>query len=178
MTANRSWDVQQEHTDSTLYARYHKDVWMPQWVLEAAKKFLPDKGEVLPLSKHYKEVASKQRNLPSSLYMPYRYDIVDVTVVRNAGAIYRVLIRAPFNKLIDIGLVLEGDFEVVTAYWHSPNDQHETLEVSVYEPDPIAVWMAEYDAEGDMLAAEEEEARRQSEGLEEMRRQSRPDDQT
>lgn len=159
---SRNWDVGQEHMDASLYARYHKNVWMPSWVLEAAKRFLPEKGTELLLSKHYREVAAKRRNLPVSLYMPMRYDIVDVTVVREAEAIFRVLIRAPFNRRIDIGMVLEGDFEVVTCYWHNPKDQHDTLDVSVYEqPQEEADYHCTIDS-----------------GLEEMRKQSRPDDQT
>ena len=133
---DRSWDVPgQEHMDTALYARYHRDVWMPSHILDAAKRFLPLKGTDLPLSKHYTETRER-RNLPVLLYMPLRYDIIDVTVVREADAIFRVLIRAPFNRRIDIGIVLEGDYEVVTAFWLNPKDDHETLDVSVYKEHP------------------------------------------
>jgi hypothetical protein len=130
----RTWDIGDEHQDKDLYARYHKDVYMPSWVVAGAKAFLPDRGTDLLLSRHYLRVQD-ERHLPPLLYMPMKYDIVDVTTVREVWAIFRVLIRAPFNKVVDIGIVLEGDHEVVTAFFLNPSDDHATLDTSVYEHD-------------------------------------------
>ena len=124
-----------EHKNKALYTRYHRDIYMPKEVLEAADRFLPLQGEPLPLSVHYHSVKAS-RKLPKSIYMPYAYNIVDVTVFTAANAIFRVLIRAPWNADVDIGLVLEGDFEIVTAFWISPDNGHETLDKALYEQGP------------------------------------------
>lgn len=135
MTSNNDkvWDVPaQEHHDATLYVRYHRDVWLPDWVVTAARAFLPQRNTDLILSDHYRRI-EKDRKLPHMLHMPRAYDIIDVTMVRGTRVVFRVLIRAPFNNKVDIGLVLEGDHEVVTAFWASPNDNHPTLDISAYE---------------------------------------------
>lgn len=148
MTTNRP----PEHHDSDLYARYHIDVYAPPDVWRMAMLFLPRAGEDLPLSKHYRQIMH-ERGLPLLLHMPLQYDIIEVTLVRVAEVLFRVLIRWPFDEKQDIAAVLEGDHEVVTAYWISPDDDHPTLYTSVYEQPPdITV------------------------GVEEARRQSRPDD--
>ena len=131
----RKFDVPaQEHHDTQLYARYHRDVWMPDWIVASARAFLPDKGSELLLTDHYRRI-QKERKLPNSIYMPRSYDVIDVTTMRGTPVVFRALIRAPWNNKVDIGLVLEGDFSVVTAFWQSPNDKHETLDSSVYEQD-------------------------------------------
>ena len=125
-----------EHKNKTLYSRYHKDIYMPEAVLKAAEHFLPHAGEPLPLSVHYHKVRAA-RKLPKSIYMPYAYHIIDVTVFKAANAVFRVLVRAPWNRDVDIGLVLEGDFEIVTAFWVSPGNGHETLDKALYEQPPV-----------------------------------------
>ena len=130
------WLHGSEHKRS-VYNRYHQDIYMPDNVLRAAERFLPHPGEPLPLSVHYQQIKAT-RTLPKSIYMPYAYQIVDVTVFRPANTIFRVLIRAPWNAGIDIGLVLEGDFEVVTAFWMSPTNRHDTLDRALYEQKPGA----------------------------------------
>lgn len=132
----RRWDVgTQEHTDQNLYARYHRDVWLPDSVRVAAAQFLPNKGTDLPLSSHYTRLQGTRR-LPPFLHMPRQYDLIDVTMVRGTGTIFRVFIRAAWNRHVDICMVLEGDHEVVTAFFISPTDTHRTLDISVYEPAP------------------------------------------
>ena len=123
--------------DSNLYARYHVDVYLPDWLRTAAEAFLPHKGTPLPLSEHYQKI-HVARKLPGSLYMPYTFDIIDITTVRITNAIFRVLIRAPWNSKVDINLALEGDFEVVTAFWANSYDLHRTLDVNTYEQAPVS----------------------------------------
>ena len=134
---DREWDYNsQEHKDSSIYSRYHYNIYLPDEVREAAERFLPQKGEPLTLSTHYKEIQAA-RKLPKDVYMPYAYHIVDVTVFKAANAIFRVLIRAPWNKAVDIAMVLEGDFEIVTAFWVSPGNGHDSLDETPYERWPI-----------------------------------------
>ena len=129
----RRWQFTgQEHQDKTLYMRYHKDIYMPEHILADARAFLPDKGTILPLSPHYNMV-QKQRGLPVSIRMPGVFDIVDVSIVRAAGVVFRVLIRTPWTKRTDLALVLEGDYEVVTAFWIKARDRHATLDHDAYE---------------------------------------------
>ena len=133
---DRSWMVgSQEHMDSNLYARYHRDVWLPESVRVAAAHFLPFKDRELPLSAHYTRI-QRARRLPPTLHMPRYYDLIDVTTVRSTGAIFRVFIRAAWNRATDVCLVLEGDHEVVTAFFISADDMHRTLDTSVYEERP------------------------------------------
>lgn len=133
---NRTWDqMGQEHMDRQLYVRFHQDIYLPDEIRAAVMAFLPHKGTPLPLSDHYRRI-QRERRLPASLYMPYTYNIVDVTVVKATNAIFRVLLRAPWNRRVDITLALEGDFEVVTAFWANPKDTHPTLDTSAYEPLP------------------------------------------
>mgnify|MGYP001610298608 CR=1 FL=1 len=125
---------------------------MPIWIQKLASLFVPNRGEDLPLSRHYREIMD-ERGLPPLLHMPQVYDIIEVTVVREADVIFRVLIRWSWDSRRDIAAVIEADREVVTAYWISPDDDHPTLDRTVYET-PFAS------------------------GSEEAQRQSRPDDTT
>jgi hypothetical protein len=183
--------------DTRLYQRYHTSVYLPDTIREAAEAFLPLKGTPLVFSDHYQRIQAERR-LPRSIYMPYTYSIIDVTTIRATGGIVRVLIRSPWNRRVDIAVVLEGDFEVVTAFYASPRDEHQTLDVSVYEPVPVsegeqkvldALADEEFIAAG-VAAYREGRTRPWSEvkaelciddeaaGEEEQRRQSRPDDST
>ena len=129
----RNWRYpSQEHMDRAIYARFHVDIYFPDWVRKAAEAFLPDKGTPLRLSEHYQRIQDT-RKLPEAIHMPYAYNIVDCTVIRATDTIFRVLLRAPWNKRVDIVLVLEGDFEVVTAFWADPSDEHHTLDIVPYE---------------------------------------------
>ena len=158
--ADHDWQYGQEHMDTSLYSRFHTDIYMPRSLREQAVAFLPAKGTPLPLSDHYAKIKDERR-LPDTVYMPYTYDIVDVTVIKATNTIFRVLVRAPWNRRVDICLALEGDFEVCTAFWASPRDSHRGLDVNVYEqPPPSRIEQAFLD------------------GLEESLRQSRPDDVT
>ena len=133
---DEQWDVgRYEHQDKNLYQRYHRDVWLPDSLRRAAALFLPEPLTPLPLSRHYRELQERHR-LPTSLYMPRVYDLIELSVVRGTGAIFRALIRAPWNQRSDICLVLEGDFEVVTAFYARPNDRHLSLDTRPYEPEP------------------------------------------
>lgn len=130
---------------SDRYIRYHSDIYMPVNVLEAAVEFLPDTGASLPLSEHYARI-SAARNLPRALVMLDHWDIVDVTVIRDTRAIFRVCIRYPWpgSTLLDIVLVLEGDHEIVSAYWNAKDDRHKTLDPTTYVQNPAK---AEFDYE-------------------------------
>ena len=160
-TKEHEWQYPgQEHMDSTLYDRYHMNVYLPESLREQAVAFLPPKGTPLPLSDHYSRIKTERR-LPAEIYMPYTYDIVDVTLIKATNTIFRVLVRAPWNRRVDICLALEGDFEICTAFWASPRDSHRGLDVNVYEQPPPST------SEKAMLNA-----------MEEAIRQSRPDDVT
>lgn len=142
MPGPREWDTPgQEHQDKRLYDRYHKDVYLPEPVLDAAYEFLPHKGTPLPLSRHYRRIMA-ERKLPASIYMPHTYSVIEVTVIRAMaaqsmfGAIFRVVIRAPWNRRVDIVISLEGDYEVVTGFWASPSDAHRTLDTTAYVQRP------------------------------------------
>ena len=137
MTSNsREWDVgRYEHQDKNLYVRYHRDVWLPDSLRRAAAQFLPDPLKLLPLSRHYRELQERHR-LPPAIHMPRVYDLIELVVVRGTGAIFRALIRAPWNQRSDICLVLEGDFEVVTAFYAQAHDSHPSLDTRPYEPEP------------------------------------------
>ena len=161
MSDPREWAYPgQEHMDTSLYSRFHANVYLPDNLRRQAVAFLPTKGTSLPLSDHYGRIKAERR-LPDTLYMPYTYDIVDVTVIKATSTIFRVLVRAPWNRRVDICLALEGDFEVCTAFWASPRDTHKGLDVNVYEQPP---------------PDSKEEAMMNA--MEEVIRQSRPDDVT
>ena len=123
-----------EHNRLDIYARYHRDIWMPDWIQGAAIGFLPPTGLQLIPSLHYRELADKGlRKLPQTVRMPERYDIIDVTTVRSTGVVYRVVVRFRWNKRADFCMVLEGDHEIVTGFWISLDDQHDTLDTMPYE---------------------------------------------
>lgn len=161
--APRVWQYGQEHMDTSLYTRYHSNVYLPKRLRKRAIVFLPAKGTELPLSEHYAKIKAARR-LPDDLYMPHTFDIVDVTVITATQTVFRVLIRAPWNHKVDICLALEGDFEVCTAFWASPNDTHWKLDTDVYVQPPESPPSRSEQAVID--------------GMEEAIRQSRPDDVT
>ena len=119
------------HSDTTLYDRYHKDIYLPTDVSVAAHQFLPPTMEPLRVSEHYKKLA-EERHLPSEVYMPKYFTVIDVTMIRETMAVYRVLIRFHWNKGVDLAVVLEGDYEMVSAWWCRPHDKHETLDGDQY----------------------------------------------
>lgn len=132
---------QQSHFDRQLYARYHRDVYLPDHVRAGAVAFLPPPGTPLGLTRHYEDI-QHGRNLPSELHMPHTYEVVDVTVIRQTWAVFRVLIRTPWywgkgrRARHDLVLALEGDYDCVTAFWIRREDQHETLDRGAYEQPP------------------------------------------
>ncbi|KKK78078.1 hypothetical protein LCGC14_2847190, partial [marine sediment metagenome] len=72
-----------------IYERYHTSVYLPDYVLQAAEDFLPLAGVDLPLSNFYWRKREEKR-LPRSIRMPSTYQIVDVTLVAETRAVYRV----------------------------------------------------------------------------------------
>lgn len=121
-----------DHIDDSRFLRYHVDVHFPREVAQAAAEFLPPPGQSLPLSAHYKRI-QPVRNLPIGVSMPNHWQVIEATVTKETGVVYRVLIRFVWNKRSDLAVVLEGDWEMVTAYWQSPNDFHyDTLDRSQY----------------------------------------------
>ena len=121
-----------EHMDTDKYARYHRVVWLPDYVEAAAHRFLPPKRTVLPLSPHYERIMG-ERELPRTVYMPRNYEVIEATVVRETAVIFRVLMRFGWKGGSDFCAVLEGDYQLLTGYWANPNDTHPTLDKSVYE---------------------------------------------
>lgn len=128
----------QEHFRNDVYARYHKDIYMPPNIVRGALAFLPPVGTILNLSQHYVETR-EERNLPKLIRMPPTYDVIDVTIIRDTWAVWRIMIRTPWfwskgkRAKHDLCIVLEGDYEVVTSYWVGKNDQHTTLDPENYE---------------------------------------------
>lgn len=131
-----------EHTRRDRYVRYHRDVWLPHWVRGPAEEFLPAARTPLTPSAHYEEIAEK-RQLPLSVYMPASYSIIEVAVVVETHAVYRVTIRAPWNRRVDIVLVLEGDYQIVTGFWINRGDEHRSLNKEVYEQEPVSTSLQE-----------------------------------
>jgi|SRR3990170_4515460 len=134
--------LEHEHYNNALYQRYHCDVWLPENVMSGASLFLPPPGTRLNLSRHYQEIQADRR-LPRVVNMPARYEIIDVTIIRDTWAVFRVLIRFPWywkskkRAIHDLALVLEGDYTIVTAFWIRQEDKHETLDVGLYEQPPV-----------------------------------------
>ena len=67
--------------------------------------------------------------------------IIDVTMVRETGVVYRVMIRFRWTgkhvkRQMDLIMVLDGDYEIVSAWWNKPGDEHQTQDYSVYEIQP------------------------------------------
>ena len=133
----------QEHLDRTKYLRYHRDIYIPEGIREAVTEFLPPPFQPLSLSKHYLGIMD-ERHLPKQVHMPSTYTVIDVTVVRETLAIFRVALRfhwsrsdVPRRKQSDLVITLEGDYEVVTGFWLNPRDHKPELITDVYEPAPI-----------------------------------------
>jgi hypothetical protein len=119
------------------YIRYHSDIYMPEHIVVAALGFLPPGRMQLPMSNHYEGLRDARR-LPPSLSMPDDFDIVDVTIIRDTLALFRVCIRFswPGTDMLDLIMVLEGDHEVVSAYWNARDDRHGTLDPTMYVKNP------------------------------------------
>ena len=130
---------------SDRYIRYHSAIYMPEYITVAALEFLPPAHLDLPMSNHYEGLRDARR-LPPSLSMPDDFEIVDVTIIRDTLALFRVCIRLPWpgTDLIDLVMVLEGDHEVVSAYWNARDDRHGTLDPAMYVENPAK---AEFDYE-------------------------------
>ena len=121
-----------DHVDPDRYLRYHQDVHWPRHIDEAVSVFLPPPGQPFTLSPHYKRIQG-DRHLPDVVRMPRTYMAIEATVTKDTRIIYRVLIRFVFNQRSDLAVVLEGDWEMVTAFWQSPNDFHyNTLNTEPY----------------------------------------------
>ena len=133
----------QEHLDRTRYLRYHRDIYLPANVRDAVTEFLPPPLQPLSLSKHYEGIR-EARHLPKQLHMPSTYTVIDVTVVRDTLAVFRVAIRfrwsrgdVPRRKQSDLVITLEGDYEVVTGFWIGLRDHKARLIEEVYEQAPM-----------------------------------------
>ena len=73
--------------------------------------------------------------------MPSWYYLIDTIIVKETRAVFRALIRFPWHSKkgkikYDLCVVLEGDYEVVTAFWIRIDDDHPTLDVTMYEQAP------------------------------------------
>lgn len=129
---------------SPEYERYHTSLYLPDYVLQAAEDFLPIGGVELPLSNFYWR-KREERKLPRSLRMPREYRVIDVTVVKETKAVYRVSLRFPWSprhllitKQYDMQMVLEGDGEVLTAYFvKTSREVGKYVEEGEYETRPM-----------------------------------------
>jgi hypothetical protein len=125
-----------EHLDRDRYARFHRDVYLPANVIEGALAFLPDAGVELRLSQHYRRIMDS-RHLPPRIVMPADFEIIDVTIVLDTWAVFRICIRFDWpGRRFDLVLVIEGDYEALTAYWQAKDDHHDTLDAEGYEQPP------------------------------------------
>lgn len=121
-----------DHVDPDRYTRYHQDVYWPIEIEQAVTVFLPPPGQQFTLSPHYKRIQA-DRHLPNVVRMPRAYTVIEATITKDTRIVYRVLLRFVFNKRSDLAVVLEGDWEMVTAFWQSPNDWHQdTLDTEQY----------------------------------------------
>ena len=108
------------------YIRYHREVYWPDIVADAAEDFLPIAATHLPLSHHYMELA---RGLPDNVFMPKEYNIIEATLVKDTLAVFRVMIRFLWSRAdtrkgrkSDLVLILEGDYQILTGFWRSYGD--------------------------------------------------------
>ncbi len=121
-----------DHVNPDRYLRYHQDVHWPLGIAQAVAEFLPPPGQPFTLSPHYRRIQA-DRHLPDVVRMPSNYTVIEATVTKDTRIIYRVLLRFVFNQRSDLAVVLEGDWEMVTAFWQSPNDWHQdTLDTEGY----------------------------------------------
>ena len=130
----------QEHLKDDLYVRYHSEIYMPPEVRKAVEEFLPPPRTELTLSQHYLRTAA-DRHLPLHLYMPEWYYLIDTILVKETRAVFRALIRFPWRSKgrqirYDLCVVLEGDYEAVTGFWIRVDDNHPTLDQTMYEQAP------------------------------------------
>ncbi len=124
-----------EHLDSTRYRRYHKDIYLPANVIQGALAFLPDPGVELGLSPYYLR-ERERRGLPKHVNMPDDYEIVNVTIVRDTWAVFRVCISfLHWSQRYNLVLVLDGDYEVTVAYRWS-RSKVKLLDPTGYETAP------------------------------------------
>jgi len=123
-----------EHENQDRYLRFHHAIYLPNHVVEAAEEFLPPPGQPLRLSRHYEEIMD-ERKLPTIVRMPGTYKIIDVTITKDTAVVFRVVVRFQWGRS-DFVTVLEGDWEIVSAYWKNPKDWHSTLDPTPYEPRP------------------------------------------
>src|SRR3990167_10349784 len=108
----------QEHLDATKYeVAYTVTDELDE---EAREGFLPPSNTPLPLSQNYIRLA-RERSLPKAIHMPREYRVVSVVRVKDTRALYRVGIRFQWSgkrvakgKQVDLVVILEGDYEVVT----------------------------------------------------------------
>lgn len=121
-----------DHVNDQRYLRYHAALYWPTGIAQAVVEFLPPPGQPFTRSSHYQRVQG-DRHLPSVVRMPGQWSAIEATVTKDTWIVYRVLIRFLFNRRSDLAVVLEGDWEMVTAYWQSPNDWHQdTLDKERY----------------------------------------------
>ena len=132
----------QEHFNDDRYDRYHSEIYVPDEVREGVLAFLPPPYTPLLFSRHYNEIREARR-LPNQIYMPPAFIIVDATIVKDTRAVFRASIRfrwtgqrVPRSRQTDLVVVLEGDYEVVTAYWISPWSRRNDLDWSKYQQAP------------------------------------------
>ena len=128
-----------EHQRVDKYIRYHKDVFLPGHILKGATDFLPPAYTPLRLSKSYLG-RMDDRHLPPEVYMPRVYEIIDVTVIRDTWAVFRVMIqfrwtsrKVGVKKQSDFVIVLDGDYEVVTGFWLRQGQKPRVDNWEVYE---------------------------------------------
>ena len=106
-----------------IYDRYHVDIYFPDELKQVVSETLPPVGMELPLSQYYLRQRD-ERKLPEMINIPASPELIEATVVRETGAVYRSVIRFPWKEAVsDLCIVLEGDYEVVTAYWVQPGSK-------------------------------------------------------
>lgn len=60
-------------------------------------------------------------------------DIFEFYIDENSRDIIKVCYRIPYNKAIDLILIISKDKEIITIYINSTDDKHDTLKKEVYQ---------------------------------------------
>lgn len=117
---------------------YHKDVFLPEEIAEAAKDMLNDPA--FHFSGHLKDHLEKPdqkhlltedavwraiNNLKKSPVTPFE-------VETNRNKVTKAVFRTTFDKDTDISIVIRKHI-VVTAWLNKKDDDHSTLDTSKYE---------------------------------------------
>jgi hypothetical protein len=114
-------------------ALYHRDIYMPKVVRHMHKQF-----DEVTISEHARKKAEERGivTIPQELCVVSGPEIVEAEFDR--GTLVKIVVRKRYNFTHDICYVLRYDFNtgipvLITVWLNSVDDDHSTLDESVYE---------------------------------------------